>query len=219
MIKIYAIRHGETNGNKRGVLQGWTDEPLNEKGRGLAVVTAKGLANVKFDKAYSSPLSRAFETAEIILKHNNNPTPEIIKDERIKEIRFGEWEGMGISPENFNIPSDNFNTFYQNPFKFQNAPNGESCQQVCERTGNFYQKLINDPGNEGKTILIAIHGFAIRALLQQVYEDKSDFWHGQVPPNCSVNIIEVENGKSRLIGDDIVFYDKILNVNPYHPIG
>ena len=75
----------------------------------------------------------------------------------------------------------NFNAFYQNPFKFQNAPSGESCQQV--------------------------------------YEDKSDFWHGQVPPNYAVNIIEVENGKSHLIGDDILYYDRNLNVNPYHPIG
>ncbi len=203
----------------KGVLQGWSDEPLNEKGRKVSVVTAKGLANVRFDKAFSSPLSRAIETAEIILKYNNNPTPEIIKDERIKEIGFGEWEGLGISSENFNIPSDNFNAFYQNPFIFQNALGGESCQQVCKRTGDFYRELISDQTNEGRTILIVTHGFAIRALLQQVYEDKSNFWHGQVPPNCAVNIIEVENGESRLIGDDMIFYDKKLNVNPYHPIG
>ena len=203
------------------------------------------MADVKFDKVYSSPLSRAYETAEIILKYNHYEkrviskceskkqiitdnhsseirclmNPKIIKDERIKEIRFGEWEGLGISSENFNIPSDNFNAFYQNPFRFQNAPSGESCQQVCERTGEFYQELISDPDNEGKTILVAIHGFAIRALLQQVYEDKSDFWHGQVPPNCAINIIEIKNGESHLIGDDIIFYDKNLNVNPYHPIG
>lgn len=219
MIKIYAVRHGETDGNKRGILQGWTDEPLNKKGRELAMITAKGLADIKFDKVYSSPLSRAYETAEIILKYNNHSIPQIEKEDRIKEIRFGEWEGFGISPENYNIPSDNFNAFYQNPFMFQNAPSGESCQQVCDRTGEFYRELISDLGNEGKTILIAIHGFAIRALLQQVYEDKTDFWHGQVPPNCAVNIIEVENGRSRLIGDDIVYYDKKLNVNPYHPIG
>ena len=71
MIKIYAVRHGETDGNKRGILQGWTDEPLNNKGRELAKITAEGLADVKFDKAYSSPLMRAYETAEIILSQNH----------------------------------------------------------------------------------------------------------------------------------------------------
>ena len=219
MIKIYAVRHGETDGNKKGILQGWTDEPLNDKGRELAVVTAKALADVKFDKVYSSPLSRAYETAEIILRYNNHFKPQIEIEDRIKEIRFGEWEGLGISPENFNIPSENFNAFYRDPFKFQNAPSGESCRQVCERTGNFYQELISGLENEGKTILIAIHGFAIRALLQQVYEDKANFWHGKVPPNCAVNIIEVENGHSKLVGDDVLFYNEELNVNPYHPIG
>ncbi len=219
MIKIYAVRHGETDGNKRGILQGWTDEPLNNKGRKLAVITAKALADIKLDKAYSSPLSRAYETAEIILRYNKHFKPQIEIEDRIKEIRFGEWEGLGISPENYSIPSDNFNAFYKDPFTFQNAPHGESCRQVCDRTASFFQELINNPDNDNKTILITTHGFAVRAMLQQVYHNKNDFWHGQVPPNCAVNIIEVENGRSKLIGEDVLFYDKELNVNPYHPIG
>ena len=219
MITAYLIRHGETDGNKRGVLQGWTDEPLNGKGRELAVITAKALADVKFDKAYSSPLSRAYETAEIIIQNNYQPETQIEIDDRLKEICFGEWEGLGISPENFNIPSESFNHFYIDPFIFHNAPHGESCWQVCDRTAGFYQELISNPDNENKTILIATHGFAMRALLQQVYHKKDDFWHGQVPPNCAVNIIEVENGHSKLVGDDVLFYDKELIVNPYHPIG
>ena len=218
MIKVYIIRHGETDGNKNGVLQGWTDEPLNDKGRELVVKTAETLANIKFDKVFSSPLCRAVETAEIILKYNNNPHPQIIHDDRIKEISFGGWEGLGISSDNFNIPSDDFDMFYKNPFMFCNAQNGESCKQVCERTAKFYHELINEPDNDNKTLLIITHGFACRALLQQVYTNKEDFWHGQVPPNCSVNIVEINDGKSRLIGDDILFYDIELNSNPYRPI-
>lgn len=50
-LKIYIVRHGETNGNLRGALQGWMDELLNEKGRELAIITARALSDIKFDVA------------------------------------------------------------------------------------------------------------------------------------------------------------------------
>lgn len=215
-MKIYIVRHGETNGNLRGVLQGWTDEPLNEKGRELAIITARALSDIKFDVAISSPLSRAYETAEIILRENRKDTPPIQVDDRLKEMFFGEWEGLGLTKENFEIPSENFNDFYDNPFAFQNSASGESIQQVCARTGEFYQELIRKYREE--TILLTTHGFALRAMLQQVYENKEDFWHGRVPDNCSVNIIEVRDGKSVLVGDDVIYYDPSLCVNPYKPV-
>lgn len=96
-MKIYIIRHGETNGNLRGVLQGWTDEPLNSKGRKLAQITGKCLASIGFDIAISSPLSRAYETCEIVLRENRNPVPTIEVDDRLKEINFGCWENLGIT--------------------------------------------------------------------------------------------------------------------------
>lgn len=215
-MKIYIVRHGETNGNLRGVLQGWTDEPLNEKGRELAIITAQALSSIKFDVAISSPLSRAYETAEIILRENKRTVPQIQTDARLKEMNFGEWEGLGLTKENFEIPSEHFNDFYDNPFAFQNSESGESIQQVCARTGEFYQELIRKYRDE--TILLTTHGFALRAMLQQVYENKKDFWHGKVPDNCAVNIIEVKDGKSVLVGDDVIYYDPSLCVNPYKPV-
>ena len=133
-------------------------------------------------------------------------------------MNFGEWEGLGITPENFSIPSSSFNDFYINPFHFQNAPSGESIFDVCKRTAEFYQELIRRPELQDKTILITTHGFALRCLLQQVYENKQDFWHGKIPDNCAVNIIEVKDGMSMLVGDDIIYYDPELCVNPYKPV-
>ena len=144
---LYIIRHGETNGNLKGILQGWTDEPLNEKGRKLAEVSARALADEKFDAVFSSPLLRAYETAEIILKYNRKIDAEtkIRKDDRLKEMFFGNWEGLGIAKHNFAIPSDTFNLFYTDPFSFKNSATGESINQVCERTGDFYQEIIHNP--------------------------------------------------------------------------
>ena len=215
---IYVVRHGETNGNLRGVLQGWTDEPLNDKGRELAIITAKALSDVKFDVAISSPLSRAYETCEIMLRENKNEVPEIITDKRLREIYFGEWENLGITKDNFEIPDENFNVFYSNPFLLKNTYSGETVYDVCNRTGDFYRELISNPEYNDKTILLTTHGFALRCLLRQVYDDKSDFWHGKIPDNCAVNIIEVKDGAGKLIGDDLIYYDPKLAVNPYEPV-
>lgn len=218
MLKIYIVRHGETNGNLCGVLQGWTDEPLNDKGRELARITGKALADIQFDFAISSPLSRAYETAQILLAENHNETPVIQTDNRIKEMFFGSWEGLGLAEENFSIPSENFNLFYTDPFHFVNSESGESIFDVCSRTGDFYQEIIHNTEYENKTILVTTHGFALRAMLQQVYEHKDDFWHGKIPDNCAVNIIEAVDGVGTLVGDDLIYYDSSLCVNPYKPV-
>ena len=89
-MKIYFVRHGETEWNKQKRIQGRVDIPLDEFGRMLARKTATGLAEIPFDVCYSSPLSRAKETATIILEGRDIP---IIEDDRIIEMAFGEYEG------------------------------------------------------------------------------------------------------------------------------
>ena len=83
---LYIIRHGETEWNKMGKMQGKTDISLSEDGRKLAQKTADGLKNIKFDYIFSSPLERAYETACII---KGDRDIEIVKDERLIEVGFG----------------------------------------------------------------------------------------------------------------------------------
>lgn len=131
-------------------------------------------------------------------------------DERINEIYFRPWEGLGLTKENFEIPSKDFNKFYTDPFSFVNSEDGETIYQVCAYTGDFYRELIHTPEYQDKTILLTTYGFALRAMLQQFYENKKDFWHGKIPDNCAVNIIELVDGMSRLVENDIVYYNPIL---------
>lgn len=211
MRKIYVVRHGETDWNNLAKLQGWSDIPLNSNGIELAVVTGKGLADVHFDMAFSSPLKRAYETGKLILKENRSASvPEIVIDERIKEIGFGEWEGLCCRKENFEIGDDRFWDFYNDPLGFEGAPGGESIKDVCRRTGEFLRELISSEEYEGMYIAVFTHGCALRAMLRVVYKDDDPFWRGHTPPNCSVNIIEAENGKALLTADDMVFYDRSL---------
>lgn len=215
MKTIYVIRHGETSYNAAGRLQGSTDAPLNENGRELAVITGKALSDVRFDKVYSSPLDRAYETAALLLKYNRHPTPQIITDDRLREINLGSWEGKGVTKDNLEIPYRQRQLFLGDPMHLENVYGGETAADVIRRTGEFYRSITEDPDNEGKTLLVSTHGCAMRALLNSVYEDKSDFWHGKAPDNCAVNIIEYSDGESTLVGDDLIYYDPSLCANRY----
>ena len=92
-MKLYLVRHGETDWNKVKKIQGQVDIPLNQFGKRLAEETAEGLRDIPFDLCISSPLSRAHETARIILYGKDIP---IIKDARIEEMAFGEYEGNAV---------------------------------------------------------------------------------------------------------------------------
>lgn len=209
---LYIIRHGETQWNVEGRLQGQSETHLNENGIRLAKVTAEGLRDIPFDLGITSPLERARMTAQIILGDRNVP---LYEDDRIQELSFGSWEGLGCRKENYQIPSEHFDDFYKDPLHFQPAEDGETIMHLCERTREFYQELIRREEYQDKTILIASHGCATRAILQNVYTDHSDFWHGGVPLNCAVNIVEVRDGKSRLLEEDKVYYGKEDCVNFY----
>ena len=85
-MKVYLMRHGETDYNKKGLIQGTLDIPLNEFGLELAEKTKEGFEKegLTFDYCYCSPLIRARQTAEIILRGTDTP---LSYDERIREIR------------------------------------------------------------------------------------------------------------------------------------
>ena len=194
-MKLYIIRHGETAWNVEGRLQGQSDTELNENGVRLAKVTAEGLKNIPFDLGISSPLRRAKHTAEIVLAGRNVP---LTTDDRLMELSFGSWEGLGCRANNFEIPSEHFDDFY--------------------RAEAFYHELTAKPELQDKTILIATHGCCMRALLRNVYEDKNNFWHGGVPYNCAVSIIEVQNGVSTLLADNKIYYDPSDCLNFYKEV-
>ena len=217
-MKLYIIRHGETKLNALGRLQGWTDEPLNQNGKDLAVITGEALKEVPFDLVITSPLKRASETGEIIAaaskKYFDRKIP-VIEDRRIMEFNWGSWEGLGCLESNFEVPDPNYNLFFTNAFQYQGSPDGESIPDVMKRTGDFFNELIANPDYQDKTILIATHGCALRAMLNPIYENKDNFWQEHVPYNCAVTIVDVKDGKAQIIAKDKIYYDKSLCFDHY----
>ena len=97
-MKLIYVRHGETDWNTLKKLQGWTDIPLNEKGREQARKTCDLLKEYTFDRIVCSPLLRAKQTAEIINEERQVP---LIVDERIRERGFGTLEGSPFTQADF----------------------------------------------------------------------------------------------------------------------
>lgn len=203
-MDIYLIRHGETDYNKEKRLQGETDIPLNEKGIDLARKTAKGLEDVHFDRIYTSPLVRARKTAEII---RGNRDIEIIPTNGLKEISFGDYEGLTILDGKYNIPDPDFLNFFEAPEKYHTPPNGESIEHLKKRTSSFLRKIMQDPANEDLTFLMSSHGAAIRGILLGLQDlPISRFWEGGVHKNCGVTLLHAEKGRFEIVFENKVYY-------------
>ena len=200
---LYVLRHGLTTWNHLHKAQGSADIPLAQEGIDLARRTGEALKNVKFDICFTSPLTRARQTAKLVLGERDIP---VIPDKRIQEIDFGVLEGRIMRVGN-SMESDcpEFDLFFQDPLQFPRPQNGESIQDVLERTRDFWMEKTTDPSLADKTVLVSSHGCAVRALLQNLYQDPAHFWHGCVPPNCSINIVEVKNGQAHFIAEDKVY--------------
>ena len=119
---LYIIRHGKTDWNVRHKLQGRTDIPLNEEGRQMAEAAREEYRDVHFDICFCSPLIRARETADILLRGRDIP---IITDDRLMEMSFGSFEGIENS---FQIPDCPVNELFFNPDQYiANLTDGAWC--------------------------------------------------------------------------------------------
>ncbi len=202
-MMLYVIRHGETDWNKAKKVQGCTDIPLNDYGRHLARETAEGMKKVRLDLCYTSPLVRAKETAEIVLADRDIPMYE---DDRIKEISFGSYEGRRHG-EDGQPGSKEFNLFFRDPGNYVPPADGEPLQALYERTADFTREMCLRDDLADKNILVSTHGAAMTALLNQIKGVAiRDFWRDEVPPNCSVTIVEIRDKKARIKEEGIIYY-------------
>ncbi len=203
-MKLYVLRHGKTSWNALRKVQGAADIPLAKEGIDLAEKVGENLKDVPFDLCFTSPLLRARQTAMLVLGRRAEQIP-VISDKRIQEIDFGVLEGTQFKDEEGNVISREMEVFFKDPQNFARPENGENISDILKRTREFWEEKINDPSLQDKTVLIASHGCAVRALLQNIYQDPDDFWHGCVPPNCSISLVEVVDGKAVLLEEDKVY--------------
>ncbi|MGL4608554.1 MAG: histidine phosphatase family protein [Trueperaceae bacterium] len=162
MRQLTLVRHGITQWNITGQFQGHTDTPLSEEGRLQAQALAKHLKKAEVDVIYSSTLSRAFETAKIVF-----PTRDILQDERLCELNFGEFEGYTQAE---NEQHTEWAWWFSDPFKHR-APSGESYEALRERMVAWMKALPQD-----KHTIAFTHSGAIQMLISYIMEVEYPKW-------------------------------------------
>lgn len=211
-MKIYLFRHGETDWNRARRLQGQSDIPLNAFGRELAAKTAEGLEaeGTIFDRAFSSPLARALETAQILTAGREIP---LETDERLKEMHFGAYEGSFFDPMKED-PSHPFHHFFCGPERYLASEGAESFQEAMGRAEAFlWEKLAPLEGSCG-TVLVVAHGAWNRCLLRVIAPTPlEDFWKAGMP-NCAASILSLEAGKFHILEESRIYYGQPVNVRP-----
>ncbi len=232
-MKLYLLRHGQTDWNLSWRLQGKTNIPLNEEGRRVARLTGVGMRQLSFDEVISSPLDRAVETAALVLGIEDRYTESVRRsleelpnqdlsnvfgmpfftDERIMEMCFGKYEGLSSLNPAYPLEDPDFHLFTDRPELFKAPEGGESCWDVLRRTSVFLMDLQEQAAREheaGKEsrILISGHGAVVRALLTSIeHKGASDFWRDGVPKNCAVSVAESFGEPWRLLEKDRIFYE------------
>ena len=189
---IYFIRHGQTDLNRKRVLQGRVDQPLNEEGIAQAQEAGERLhsCGVTFDRIISSPLKRAMDTALIIAGEN----VPLQTDERLLEMDYGPYEGADLKtppPEIVNFFAD---------FAHVPAPDGmEPLNHVVQRLGLFLEDLREEIAGRDEaleeTILISTHAIAMKGALEYLTPQSHGTYWGTHIRNCELYVTYLEDGE------------------------
>jgi uncharacterized phosphatase len=152
MTLIYLVRHGETDWNREHRIQGSTDIALNDTGREQAATTGELLSSRRWDAVYASPLSRAYETGEIIARRLGLPGPGVVAE--VAERRYGDAEGLTGDEIDARFPGDT------------PVPGRETRDEVAARTIPALVELAER--HPGESIVVVSHGGVIRTVLMAV---------------------------------------------------
>lgn len=176
-MNLYVVRHGQTDWNIQGLVQGLTDIELNLSGIKQANTVAEQLKNINFAAIYSSPLKRTVSTAKLINKYHNK---DIITDKRIIERCFGNFEGTTGLKNKFDYWDYQLNL---------DDNNVESVKMLFNRVKDFLLDIYKLYKDTDYNILIITHGgtaIAINALVNNIRSDL--FSLGM--KNCEVKIFK-----------------------------
>nr|WP_255666836.1 alpha-ribazole phosphatase [Halanaerobium polyolivorans] len=180
--ELLLIRHGETEWNKKLIFQGQSDIELNERGRKNSKKNAEFLKMLSYDHIYCSDLKRAKKTARFIAREMGK---EIIEAKEIRELNFGEWEGLGFKEIENKYPEE-FKAWKEDPLK-NHPPGGEEVSKFNHRVNKFFNNIIKK--HKGEKIIVVTHGGVIKTYLTEIIEvPPNRFWQFQIENNSLTEI-------------------------------
>ena len=182
-MKIWIARHGQTELNRKKLMQGRTDAPLNEKGIEQARQSRKNIGDVYFDAVYASPLERARVTGSII---GNVGLSEVIVDERLIETDFGRYEKC-----KYYLMGPAMTLYWMFPKVFPVPDTVETLDSMKARASSFLREL---ESRDYENVLVACHGGIMRALCGYL-DEAPDGLHWERAKNCEIRVYEYKEGK------------------------
>jgi probable phosphoglycerate mutase len=171
MTTLLLVRHGETDWNAEGKLQGHTDRPLNDYGRQQARALADRLADEPIEAVYASDLARARETAEIL---GARLGLDVVVDPDLREKNWGSWEGL--------TSTERLDVVYE----------GETSEDHRDRTLRAVERIVGR--HPGGRVVVVTHGGSLRRL-QAVVSGIAN----PVIENCALWTVAHEDGRFRPI--------------------
>ena len=187
-MEIYIVRHGLSEANEKKILQGRIDFPLADEGRRQSHHLGKYFTErqIAFDRAVASNLSRAKETAEIILGYQGNP-PLIEEEEGFQEVDIGDLQGL-----NGEEVTEKFPQYYgRGPERWMDFSEfgGETWTALCSRVNEAMPRYVNkDNLLDDTRLLIVAHGGVIRAMMSQLLCTSANFMFLRVENCCHIKI-------------------------------
>lgn len=186
--RFYIVRHGQTEWNKRGILQGQMDSPLTEKGLLQAAERSKTFKNIKFASAFSSDLFRCQKTAEIIATEHDLA---ITTSKLLRERTFGSYEGRKASEWKLELKRllETYEDLSEEErFVYKAKPDVESDEEIVGRMLTFIRETA--VGYPGKNVLVVSHGGILRATLVKLgFGTYQELSHGAIE-NLGYVVIE-----------------------------
>ncbi len=193
---LYIIRHGVTEWNKKGIIQGHTDIELSPEGREEAFQVAKSLKDIPFSAVISSDLKRAYQTAEIIA-HEFHLKVEMMP--QLRERHWGAWQGLNIDQlrETFGGIIERYieNPQQEEPVDLPGIARVETYRQAMRRVIPCLQEIASR--YTGETVLIVAHGGILRGLM--LHLEHPEFIRPQ-RKNGSYLVLEAEGETFRIQG-------------------
>ena len=192
-MKLYIIRHAETEYNRKGIIQGSeVDSDINDIGESQANSFYEYYKDINFDKIYVSDLKRTFQTIRRFTE--NGSSYEKLKE--FNEISWGVNQGKSDDLEDYARLIDTWLAGnLDNKFE-----EGESPNEMSVRLEKGFNKVLDD---DHDTVLLCIHGRALRILLSKIIDNDLTKMDKYVHSNTGLYILEFKNGKYEILGRNL----------------
>ena len=188
MTSIYLVRHGQTAWNKEEIFRGRTDVPLDETGLKQAELAGQYFKGMEIHGIYSSPLSRAWETAQKIAQFHNLKVQPL---QGILDMSFGKWEGQSHRDIQKN-DKEIYRQWVETPHLVR-LPGGETLDEVRTRSMHAIEEVIQT--YPGKTLVFVSNRVVCKVLICGILGlDNSHFWQ-IAQDTTAINLIQYKNGK------------------------